>query len=134
MPEQGTKAVQLESLLVDEGEQAIDSLLHETLKDLVGFTKSGQLVTKPEFLALSNRSRLLIALLGRHVMVRLKLPGATLEATPETLQSQCLIKLQSCREDLSRLKALRLLEKNETGYYVPTWAIKSATSTVSKSG
>jgi hypothetical protein len=132
MPDQVPRVNQLESLLVEEGEQAVDSLLREALEPFVAFSKSGRMVTKPEFLKLSHQNQILVALLGRHAMVRLKLPGATLEASAETLQSDCLVPLKSAREHLSRSKARRLLEKNATGYFIPMWALSNVASLVKK--
>jgi len=130
MTEQQTNPLQ--SLLVDEGEQAIDIRLSEALKNFLAFTKEGRLVTKPEFLKLSHPNRILVVLLGRHAMVRLSLPDSVPEATPEVLEKDCLVPLKSCREYLSRLKTRRMLEKNEKGYYIPTWALTTAADAVNK--
>jgi len=130
MAEQYTNPLQ--GLIVDEGEQAIDTRLNEVLRSFLAFTKDGRIVSKPEFLKLSHPNRILVALLGRHAMVRLCLPNAALEAAPEDLVRDCLVKLKSCREYLSRMKTQRLLEKNEKGYFVPTWALPNATDAVKK--
>ncbi|MGC1107717.1 MAG: hypothetical protein WA876_14380 [Candidatus Acidiferrales bacterium] len=129
---EATNRNQLESLLVEDGEQAIDTLLEETLKPFVGFSRSGQMITKPEFLKLSQPDRLLVCLLGCHVMVRLKLPNASLELAPEALEKECSVPLKNAREHLSRCKARRLLEKNARGYYIPSWAVLSVCKIVKK--
>lgn len=117
---------ELEGLLVEEDEQAIDVLLREVLGRFVGFTREGRFVMKPDFLKLSHQNRLLVALLARHAAVRLNLPRAAVEATPETLQQECMVPLKSCREYLSKLKRNRFLEKNSKGYFVPDWALSTA--------
>lgn len=124
--EQEGSASPLESLLVEDGEQAVETLLHETLKPFASFTRTGQMVMKPEFLKLPQNNRLLVCLLGRHAMMRLKLPSASLELRTEDLARECSVELKSCREHLSRCKARRLLDKNENGYFVPAWAIPNA--------
>ena len=130
--EQSQPASQLESLLVDEGEQALDALLQKILQPYATFTRSGRMISKPEFLKLSHTGRLLVCLLGRRAMVRLALPNATLELTPEQMEAECAIPLKSCREYVSRMKARRLLDKNAIGYFVPTWAVQTACETVEK--
>lgn len=123
---------QLESLLVEDGPQALDTLLQETLSPFASFTRTGHMVTKPEFLKLSHTNRLLVCLLGRHAMVRLSLPNATLELGAEQLEKECAVPLKSCREYLSRLKTHRLLDKNSNGYFVPTWAAQSVSENIKK--
>jgi hypothetical protein len=125
MSEIQDRSKDLEALFVEEGEQAVDSKLRTVLEGYVGFTRDGRIVTKPAFLKLSQQSRILVALLARQAMVRLKLEGALLERSAESLQEECLIPLKSCREYLSRLKKRRLIEKNASGYFVPIWAIST---------
>jgi hypothetical protein len=124
---------ELNSLFLDEGasEQALDLLLSTTLAPLIGFTREGKLVTKPQFLSLSDTSRVLAALLAQQAMVRLGLAGASAESTADDLSGLCQVSLKSCRELLSRLKGRRLLEKSDRGYTVPTWAIADAARAVS---
>ncbi len=123
---------ELEALLVDDSEQAIDGLLSNVLQPYVGLTREGRMVTKPQFLKLSDATRLLAALLARQAMIRLKLPGAKAEASAEELQNECMVPLKSTREYLSRLKSRRLLEKGEGGYFVPTWAISDVAAAVQR--
>jgi len=123
MVEQTERSKELEGLFVDESEQAVDGLLRTTLEPFVGFTREGRVVTKPAFLELSHANRLLVMLLARQAAVRLSLPGATMEATAENLQQECMVPVKSCREYLSKMKAKRLLEKNAQGYLVPQWAL-----------
>lgn len=123
---------ELEGLLVDEGEQAIDAVLRGVLEPYIGFMRDGRMITKPQFLKLSDPTRILVALLGRQAMVRLGLPGAKAEASADRLQGECMVPLKSCREYLSRFKSRRLLAKNEVGYFVPTWAVSDVAATVQK--
>lgn len=123
---------ELEALLVDDSEQAIDGLLRNVLQPYVGFTREGRMVTKPQFLKLSDATRLLAALLARQAMIRLKLPGAKAEASAEELQNECMVPLKSARESLSRFKSRRLLDKNDAGYFVPTWAISDVAAAVQR--
>jgi hypothetical protein len=120
----------LQGLLVEEGEQAIDSLLRTALEPYIAFTRAGRMITKPQFLELSDPAKILVALLGRLAMVRLHLPGAKVEASAEQMQSECMIPLKSTREYLSRHKSRRLLEKNASGYFVPTWSVAEVVSTL----
>ena len=123
---------ELEALFVDEGVQAIDSVLRTVLEQFVGFTRDGRIITKPPYLKLSDPTRVLVSLLGRQAMARLKISGVRQEANPEELASECLVPVKSCREYLSRLKARRLLDKNEAGYFVPTWAVSNVATVVLK--
>ena len=117
---------ELEGLFVDEGEQAVDGLLKATLEPLLGLTRNGKIVTKPAFLEQSVPARVLAVLLARLASVRLNVPNARAEATPEQLESDCLTPVKACRECLSRLKGKGLLAKTERGYSVPVWAVSKA--------
>ena len=117
---------ELEGLFVDESEQAVDGLLRTTLEPLLGFTRDGKIVTKKLFLEQSVPARVLTVLLARLAMVRLNVPSARAEATPEQLESECLAPVKACRESLSRLKGKGLLDKNEAGYSIPIWAVSKA--------
>jgi len=128
MAENSSKA--LEGLFVDDSEQAIDSLLRSSLEPIIGFTREGRLVTKAPFLKMPDTSKIIAVLLARQAMTRLHLPAARPEAGPEQLATECAVPVKSCREYLSRLKAKRLLEKNEGGYFVPTWAVPEATEAI----
>ena len=121
---------ELEGLLIEDGDQAIDSMLRRVLAPYVGFTRAGKMITKAPFLELGDSARLLVALLARQAAARLALPGAAPEADAEALHAECQVPLKSCREYLSRFKQRRLLEKNETGYFVPTWAMASVAEVV----
>lgn len=123
---------ELEGLFVDRSEQAIDTVLRSVLEQFVGFTRDGRIVTKPAFLKLAGPSRIMVVLLARQAMLRLGIPGATQEATPDNLAPECLIPLKACREYLSRLKARRLLDKSTAGYFVPTWAVSAASAAILK--
>jgi len=117
---------ELEGLFVDESEQAVDSLLRATLEPLLGLTRDGRIVTKAPFLEKSVPARILTALLARLAMVRLNVPNARPEATPEELESECLAPVKACRESLSRLKGKGLLAKSGVGYSIPIWAVSKA--------
>jgi hypothetical protein len=117
---------ELESLFVDESEQAVDGLLRSTLEPLLGLTREGRIVTKAPFLGQSVPARILTVLLARLAMARLKVPNARTESTPEQLESECLAPVKACRECLSRLKSKGLLTKNEAGYSIPIWAVSKA--------
>ncbi|MGA3294401.1 MAG: hypothetical protein ABSE45_10520 [Candidatus Acidiferrales bacterium] len=130
MNEQKETTRELEGLLIDDGEQAIDSMLRRVLEPYVGFTRDGKMITKPAFLRLGDSARLLVALLGRQAAVRLALPGATAEANAEALHAECQVPRKSCAEYLSRYKQKRLLEKNKTGYFVPIWAMANVAAAV----
>ena len=132
MTNQQASPGELDVLFVEDSEQAIDGLLRAALVPIIGFTRDGRMVTKPPFLKLPDISRILAALLARQAMIRLKLAGAKLEATPDQLENECGVSLKSCREHLSRLKARRMLDKNDAGYFVPTWAIADVCQTVGK--
>jgi hypothetical protein len=121
---------ELEGLLIEDGEQAIDSILRKALEPYVAFTRSGKMITKPAFLKLGDSVRVLVALLGRQAAVRLGLPGVVPEANAEALHPECQVPRKSCAEYLSRYKQKHLIEKNETGYFVPTWAIASVAAAV----
>jgi hypothetical protein len=123
-PKQVSK--ELQALFVDEGEQAVDGLLRITLEPLLGLTRDGRVVTKSPFLKLSLPSRILAVLLARRAMVRLDVPNVGAEASPEQLEDECVAPLKACRECLSRLKAKKVLEKNEAGYFIPLWAVSRA--------
>jgi hypothetical protein len=133
MPTENTSPRELEALFVDSDEQAVDSLLRATLEPLIGFTRDGKIVTKSGFLKVADTAKILTNLLARQAMVRLQIPGAKLSATPDQLASDCAVPLKSAREHLSRLKAKRLLDKDETGYFIPTYAIPGAVEAVQKS-
>jgi hypothetical protein len=124
---------ELEGLFVDESEQAIDGLLRATLEPLLGITREGRIVTKALFLEQSVPARILAVLLARLAMVRLNVPNASAEATPEQLESECLAALKACRECLSRLKGKGLLAKGATGYFIPIWAVSKVVGEI-KSG
>jgi hypothetical protein len=132
MPEQRIVSSELEGLLVDDTEQAIDGVLKRVLQPYLGFTREGKMITKPQFLKLADSLRILVALLGRQAMVRLGLPGATMEITAEGLYGECQVPRKSCAEYLSRYKSQRLLEKNDRGYFVPTWAVSNVAAAVEK--
>jgi len=117
---------ELQALFVDEGEQAVDGLLRTTLESLLGLTRDGRIIAKSPFLKLALPSRILAVLLARRAMVRLSVPNATAEASPEQLEDECVAPLKACRECLSRLKAKKILDKNEAGYFVPLWAVSRA--------
>jgi hypothetical protein len=123
MTDQPPTSKELEALFVEDGEQAIDSLLRATLEPLIGFTRDGRLVSKASFLSMPDTMKILAVLLARLAMSRLHLPGAQPEASAEKLANDCAVPLKSCREHLSRFKARRLLEKNDSGYFVPTWEV-----------
>lgn len=131
MTEQKGSPKELEALIVDDGEEAIDGVLRRALEPYIRFTREGRMITKEPFLKLSDPSRLLVYLLGRRAMVRLGLPGGTAEANAELLHAECGVALKSCREYLSRLKGRRLLEKNEIGYFVPGWAVSNVVAAIS---
>jgi hypothetical protein len=65
-------------------------------------------------------------------MVRLNLPGATAEASADLLHTECGVPLKSSREYLSRHKSRRLLDRNERGYFVPSWAVADVAEAVEK--
>jgi hypothetical protein len=117
---------ELEGLFVDESEQAVDGLLRATLGPFLGLTREGRIVTKTPFLDQSVPARILMVLLAHLAMVRLSVPNARAEATPDQLQSECLAPVKACRESLSRLKGKGLLLKNEAGYSIPIWAVSKA--------
>lgn len=122
---------ELQALLVDDGEQAIDGLLRRALEPYARFTREGRVITKEQFLKLSDPSKLLVFLLARQAMVRLKLPSAAAESTADTMHSECGVPLKSAREHLSRLKSRRLLDKNDAGYFVPIWAVSNVVDLIS---
>ncbi len=132
MTEQSSVPKELEALFVDDNEQAIDSLLRTCLEPIIGFTRDGRLVTKAPFLKLPDTARILAALLARQAMVRLHVPGAKAEAGAEQLGTDCAVPIKSCREYLSRFKSRRLLDKNESGYFVPIWAIPEVAEVIQK--
>jgi len=123
---------ELEALFLDDTEQAVDGMLRATLEPIIGFTRDGKLVTKSALLKLPDISRILAALLARQAMVRLKLPNARVEATADQLENEVAVPLKSCREHLSRLKARRMLDKNDSGYFVPVWAIADVCQMINK--
>jgi hypothetical protein len=129
-----TKGVskELESLFVDDSEQAVDSLLKATLEPLLGLTREGRIVTKPPFLEQSIPARVLTVLLARLATVRLNVPNARAEASPEQLESECLTAVKPCRECLSRLKGKGLLAKTEAGYSIPIWAVSKAVGEIKR--
>ncbi len=130
MAEKEGHSKELEALFVEEGEQAVDAKLRSVLEGFVGFTRDGRFHAKPAFLKLSHHKKILLTLLAGQAMVRLKLPGASAERTAESLQNECFVPLKTCRETLSRLKARRLIDKNNAGYFVPTWAISTVAETI----
>lgn len=130
MKDENKTTSELEALLIDDAEEAIDSILRRVLEPYVAFARSGRMVTKPAFLELGGSVRLLVALLGRQAAVRLALPGAAVEANVEMLHAECQVPRKSCAQYLSRYKQKRLLEKNEAGYFVPTWAMASVAAAV----
>ena len=121
---------ELAALFVEDSEQAVDGLLRSTLEPLLGLTRDGKVITKPAFVKLSIPARILSILLARQAMVRLKVPGAKASATPEELETECLVPLKTCREVLSKLKARRILVKNDEGYVVPVWSVPQAVANV----
>lgn len=133
MVDETGKTNELESLLVEENEQAVDVLLRKALTGLVGFTREGSVITKPAFLQLSHQNRILVSLLARQAMVRLNLPNASAEAAPGILQAECMVPLKSCREYLSKLKKSRLVDKNAQGYFIPLWAVSNVVDVIGKS-
>jgi hypothetical protein len=121
---------ELEALFVDDDQPAIDGALRMALAPVVGFTRDGKLVPKPPFLKLPDTGKILAALLARQAMTRLKIAGATLEATAETLADECAVPVKSCREHLSRFKSRKILDKNDNGYFLPVWSITEAAELV----
>jgi hypothetical protein len=121
---------ELEGLFVDQSEQAIDGLLKSVLEPLLGLTRDGKIVTKPLFLKLSLPEKILAVMLARLALVRLSVPNAQSEATAEHLQNECLATAKACRECLSRLKSKNILEKNDTGYFLPVWAVTKAVAEI----
>jgi hypothetical protein len=132
MTQENPVSSELEALFVDSSEQAIDGLLRNALEPYIGFTRDSKIVTKAPFLKLADNLKLLAYLLARQAMVRLQLTGAVLAATAEHLATECHVPIKSAREHLSRLKGRRLLEKDDSGYFVPTWAISSASEALQK--
>ena len=127
------KGSELEGLFVDDGDDAVDAVLRATLEKFVGITRDGKTVPKPAFLKLSDPQKILIALLARLAKVRLNIPGYVREGTADELASECIVPVKSCREYLSRLKARKLLEKADSGYFVPNWAVSNVAAEISKS-
>jgi hypothetical protein len=132
MRQENTPASELEALFVDSSEQAVDSLLRGALETLVGVTRDGKIVRKAPFLKLADTAKILTYLLARQALVRLQVPSAKLSATADQLSTECGVPLKSTREHLSLLKAKRLLDKDQEGYLVPTWAISNVVETIRK--
>ena len=113
----------LEQLFVDEDE-VTEKLIAELLSPNLGLSKTAdKVVPKARFSGLSQTERLLLYLLARHAMVRLKVPGASLEAVTARIAEESLLPQKSCGETLSRLKASGLVGKNKAGYFVPTHSL-----------
>ncbi len=113
----------LADLLVDEI-KVTDELVKELLAPYVGLSKTeDKIVPKMEFTQLSQQQRILLYLLARHAMVSLNIPKASLHAKSERIAESCLVRLQTCRETLSRLKADGLVEKNKDGYSLPVHSL-----------
>ena len=123
MPNEQTAPSELEALFVEDNETALEGLMRSALEPVIGLTREGRLITKSPFLKLADTSKILTVLLAKQAMTRLNLPSAKPQATADQLEEICQVPLKSCRENLSRLKAKRLLEKDDAGYFVPGWAI-----------
>jgi hypothetical protein len=114
---------ELESLFVDDSEQAIDALIRTTLAPLVGLTRDGKIVARDAFLKLSLPARILAVALAHLALTRLGVPDASVHVSAERLAIECMAPLKACRESLSRLKAKNVLSKDASGYFVPVWAV-----------
>lgn len=81
----------------------------------------------------SARKKLVAAGLARHVMLRkgwIKETG--LGAPTEWYSIQVQQKPKSVGEELSRLKKVALIERDDTGWRVPLWALRDALDFLSK--
>ncbi|HKV27290.1 MAG TPA: hypothetical protein VJN90_03315 [Candidatus Acidoferrales bacterium] len=112
---------ELEALLVDTEPEDTDRLLRSSLEGRVAFEKaSGRLIVRPGLFDLSSPERILILLLARQAMRKLGLEVPA-EVDARVLATEAQVDLKGCREQLSRLKAKRRIDKNDGGYFVPTW-------------
>lgn len=120
---EGKKGV-LGELILDQDE-VTDELLKEQLAPYLGLSATqDRIVPKPEFLKLPNSKRILLYLLGRHAMVRLEIPGASLGARREKIAESCLInKQKSCTETLSRLKATGVVTMENGEWMIPVHSL-----------
>ena len=132
MSERKPISKELEALIVDDSDEAIDIVLRRALEPYMRFSREGRMIRKEPFLMLSDPAKLLVHLLGRRAMTRLSLPNAAAEVTADVLHTECGVPLKSCREYLSRFKGRRLLEKDSHGYFVPTWAVADVAAAVSR--
>jgi hypothetical protein len=122
----------LEALFVDE-DKVTDELVKELLAPYLGLAKTtDKIVPKPEFTKLSQRKRVLLYLLSRHAMVRLQVPGATLEVGRGQVPGNCLVSPKAAGEILSRLKADGMVEKSKGGYFVPVHSLLRVASELRK--
>ncbi|MGB6484839.1 MAG: hypothetical protein WBE86_15240 [Candidatus Acidiferrales bacterium] len=117
----GTSKSELEALLVDTEPEDTDRLLRSCLEGRVAFDRaSGRLIVRPGLFELSHPERILVLLLARQAMRKLGLE-VPVEVDARGLATEAQVDLKSCREQLSRLKAKRRIEKGDSGYFVPTW-------------
>ena len=132
MTEKDQVSTELQGLFVEDGEEAVDSVLRNCLEKFVGITRGGKIVPRESFLDLTDTSKILVCLLARLAKVRLNIPGATNCGSAEELAGECIVPVKSAREYLSRLKARKLLEKSASGYLVPAWAVGNVAREITK--
>lgn len=118
---------ELEALFVESAEGDVDRVLRGALEGRVSFERAtGRMLPRPGLFKLSQRKKIVVLLLARQALNRLEVAGARLEATAEELAGEGQMPAKSCGEQLSRLKASRLVQKGVHGYAIPSWNILAA--------
>jgi hypothetical protein len=126
--ESTTKTAPTLNDLIMSGEEMDDGELAAALHGKVGIAKEnlnvrlfGPLVRD------ASKKRLVAAGLARHAMVRQGWIGdEDLSASADWFAKQIQQKPKSVTEELSRLKKAGLLERDERGWRVPSWALSQA--------
>jgi hypothetical protein len=122
-----SKGSELESLLVENQEGDIDRILREALEGRIAIEgSSGLVVPRPGLFKLSQSQRLVVILLARHAASRLGILNVSLEVPAEDLAGGAQVPVKNCRELLSRLKGIGLIQKGASGYFLPKWNILQA--------
>ena len=120
---EGKKESILRELILDQ-DTVTDELLKDQLAPHVGLSSTeDKIVPRPSFMRLPQPKKILLYLLARHAMVRLAIPGASIAAETEKVAESCLVRPKSCREGLSRLKAVGMVTRGENGWSIPVHSL-----------
>jgi hypothetical protein len=133
MPEKTNVPSILKSLIVDSTGSDTEEVLFKALQNRISFEKTtGRLLPRQGLFELDGRRRLIALFLARQARGRLELPRGAEQANATELASESQMPVKTCREYLSRLKSIGIIERRGNGYYLPEWNILRAAEEILK--